>query len=92
MQGYTGFPGGSGQQSQQNSFNAVANMPPPQQQQAPDKFAPSNIFAAMKKTEFGKPEDERPQDASESLSPPFDPKLTMDCRQVRLPPTLDDGI
>ena len=38
-------------------------MPPPQAPSNPDKFAPSNIFAAMKKTDFGKPEDERPQES-----------------------------
>ena len=28
-----------------------------------DKFAPSNIFAAMKKSEFGKPEEQQPQNS-----------------------------
>jgi len=41
-------------------------LPPPQQQENPDKFAPSNIFAAMKKQDFTKPEEQRPQDSSES--------------------------
>lgn len=61
---FTGFPQ---QQQQQSSFNAIASIPPPQPQQsqqaAPDKFAPSNIFAAMKKTDFGKPEEQQPQAA-----------------------------
>jgi hypothetical protein len=60
----TGFNGGF----QQNSaFNQIANMPQqqPQQPQQPqgDKFAPSNIFAAMKKNDFGKPEEQQPQGA-----------------------------
>jgi len=54
-----------GFQQQNSAFNQIANMPQqqPQQQQAPapDKFAPSNIFAAMKKNDFGKPEDQQPQ-------------------------------
>ncbi|OXG22921.1 hypothetical protein C367_03848 [Cryptococcus neoformans Ze90-1] len=60
---FTGFPQ---QQQQQSTFNTIASMPPPQpqqSQQAPDKFAPSNIFAAMKKTDFGKPEEQQPQAA-----------------------------
>ncbi|KIR26661.1 hypothetical protein I309_04430 [Cryptococcus deuterogattii LA55] len=61
---FTGFPQ---QQQQQSTFNAIASIPPPQPQQsqqaAPDKFAPSNIFAAMKKTDFGKPEEQQPQAA-----------------------------
>ena len=60
---YTGYPGNFGQQSQQSSFNAIADMRPPEPQANPDKFAPSNIFAAMKKTDFGKPEDQKPQDS-----------------------------
>jgi hypothetical protein len=55
------------QQQPQSSFNAIANVgPPPAPQQNQDKFAPSNIFAAMKKTDFGKPEEQQPQSASES--------------------------
>ena len=38
-------------------------MRPPEPPTNPDKYAPSNIFAAMKKTDFGKPEDERPQES-----------------------------
>lgn len=62
---FTGFPQQQ-QQQQQSTFNTIASMPPPQPQQAqqaPDKFAPSNIFAAMKKTDFGKPEEQQPQAA-----------------------------
>jgi hypothetical protein len=55
------------QQSQNTAFNQIANMPQQQPQQppqpAPDKFAPSNIFAAMKKSDFGKPEDQQPQNS-----------------------------
>lgn len=70
---------GQGVQNDVNSrFDAVANVPlqgqvtgmqgqQQQQQQGPDKFAPSNIFAAMKKSEFGKPEEQRPQDSGECL-------------------------
>ncbi|RXK37875.1 hypothetical protein M231_04874 [Tremella mesenterica] len=61
---FTGYPGNFNQQSQQSSFNVIASIPPPQQPQNPDKFAPSNIFAAMKKTDFGRPEDERPQSSN----------------------------
>lgn len=64
---YTGFPGFQ-QQPQNSSFNAVAGMqaPPPsmpQQQQSGggDQFAPSNIFSAMKRTDFSKNENENPQ-------------------------------
>ncbi|WWC91237.1 uncharacterized protein L201_006179 [Kwoniella dendrophila CBS 6074] len=60
---FTGFPGGM--QQPQSSFNAIANMPPPQPQQGDqNKFAPSNIFAAMKKSDFGKPEEQQPQNAN----------------------------
>jgi hypothetical protein len=63
----TGY-GGGFQQSQNSAFNQIANMPPPQPpqqpQQQPDKFAPSNIFAAMKKSDFGKPEDQQPQNSN----------------------------
>lgn len=66
---FTGFPQ---QQQQQSTFNAIASIPPPQAQQsqqaAPDKFAPSNIFAAMKKTDFGKPEEQQPQAAGMYLT------------------------
>lgn len=66
---FTGFPQ---QQQQQSTFNAIASIPPPQPQQpqqaAPDKFAPSNIFAAMKKTDFGKPEEQQPQAAGMYLT------------------------
>lgn len=46
-------------------------MPPPQVPQATgaqgaDKFAPSNIFSAMKRTDFAKPEEQNPQPSSES--------------------------
>lgn len=60
------------QQNQQNQFNAIANVPlqgqvtgmqQQQQSQGGDKFAPGNIFAAMKKSEFGKPDEQRPQDS-----------------------------
>jgi hypothetical protein len=54
-----------GFQPQNSAFNQIANMPQQQPQQppapAPDKFAPSNIFAAMKKNDFGKPEEQQPQ-------------------------------
>ncbi|WWD21143.1 hypothetical protein CI109_105624 [Kwoniella shandongensis] len=70
---FTGYPGGMQQPPQQSSFNAVASMQqqPQQSQQQGDKFAPSNIFAAMKKTEFGKPEEQQPQNANkyDSLRP-----------------------
>lgn len=62
MTGY-GPPGGF----QNSAFNQIANMPTQQQQQQQqqpqdgNKFAPSNIFAAMKKSDFGKPEDQQPQ-------------------------------
>ncbi|WVN87949.1 uncharacterized protein L203_103146 [Cryptococcus depauperatus CBS 7841] len=63
---YTGF---SGIQPQQTTFNVIASIPPPQIQPQSsggggDKFAPSNIFAAMKKTDFGKPEEQQPQSAN----------------------------
>ncbi|WWC73129.1 uncharacterized protein I206_107095 [Kwoniella pini CBS 10737] len=68
---FTGYPGGMGmgmqqpQMQQQSSFNAIANMPPPQQAQGDqNKFAPSNIFAAMKKNDFGKPEEQQPQSSN----------------------------
>jgi hypothetical protein len=67
----TGYPGNYGQQSQQSSFNAIASIGPPQQASNPDKFAPTNIFAAMKKQDFGKPEEQRPQDSSTSTLPTF---------------------
>ncbi|ODO01433.1 hypothetical protein I350_06252 [Cryptococcus amylolentus CBS 6273] len=60
QQNFTGMP------QQQSSFNAIASIPPPQPPQQSgggDKFAPSNIFAAMKKTDFTKPEEQRPQEA-----------------------------
>jgi hypothetical protein len=54
-----------GFQPQNSAFHQIANMPQQQPQQpqqpAPDKFAPSNIFAAMKKNDFGKPEEQQPQ-------------------------------
>ncbi|WRT69028.1 uncharacterized protein IL334_006011 [Kwoniella shivajii] len=60
---FTGYPGGM--QQQQTSFNAIANMPPPQPQQGDqNKFAPSNIFAAMKKPDFAKPEEQQPQQSN----------------------------
>lgn len=63
---YTGY--GGYQQAQQNSsFNAIANLPPPQVPQQTgngDKFAPTNIFAAMKRSDFGKPEEQNPQTAN----------------------------
>lgn len=70
MTGYGG-PSGFGQQPQNLAFNQVANMQAPQQQPQQtgngggggDKFAPSNIFAAMKKSEFGKPEEQQPQNS-----------------------------
>jgi hypothetical protein len=61
-------------QTASNTFNNVANVPlqgqvtgmqPQQQGGGGDKFAPSNIFAAMKKSEFGKPEEQRPQESGE---------------------------
>ncbi|ORX39089.1 hypothetical protein BD324DRAFT_587922 [Kockovaella imperatae] len=60
---YTGYPGNYGQQSQHSSFNTIASMRPPEPPSNPDKYAPSNIFAAMKKADFGKPEDQRPQES-----------------------------
>jgi hypothetical protein len=60
---FTGFPGNFPQQSQSSNFNAIANVRPPEPVQNPDKFAPSNIFAAMKSSGFGKPEEEQPQSA-----------------------------
>ena len=62
---YTGY--GNFQQPQ-SAFNTIASLPPPQPQQnqnGGDKFAPSNIFSAMKRQDFGKPEEQQPQDASE---------------------------
>ncbi|KAL7421316.1 cytoskeletal protein binding protein [Cryptotrichosporon argae] len=58
---YTGF---QQQPQQQSAFNAIASMPPPQQPRQQDKFAPSNIFSAMKRTDFGKPEEQQPQAAN----------------------------
>ena len=67
------------QQNQQNQFNAIANVPlqgqvtgmqQQQQSQGGDKFSPGNIFAAMKKSEFGKPDEQRPQDSGEPRSEP----------------------
>lgn len=76
--GFTGYTGGfqQQQQAQQPSFqqpaptgfNAIASIPPPQPQENPNKYAPSNIFAAMKKQEFGQPEEQQPQQSSESHS------------------------
>lgn len=72
--GYTGM-GGPAQQFGQtmhqqasSTFNNIANVGPPQpqqQQQQPqgDKFAPGNIFAAMKRSDFAKPDEQRPQDS-----------------------------
>ncbi|WVQ81211.1 hypothetical protein IAT38_003333 [Cryptococcus sp. DSM 104549] len=63
---FTGYPGGM-QQPQQSTFNQIASMPPPQAPQSSgggDKFAPGNIFAAMKKTDFGKPEEQQPQSSN----------------------------
>jgi hypothetical protein len=74
---YTGFQ----QPQQQSTFNAIANIPPPQPQQPQtsggggDKFAPTNIFSAMKRTDYGKREEENPQPSSES---------TMGARQTRV--------
>lgn len=60
------------QQNAQNQFNNIANVPlqgqvtgmqQPQQPGGGDKFAPGNIFAAMKKSEFGKPEEQQPQNS-----------------------------
>jgi len=42
-------------------------MAPPSPAQNPDKFAPSNIFAAMKGSGFAKPEEEQPQAAGTCL-------------------------
>ncbi|KAI9636713.1 uncharacterized protein MKK02DRAFT_26463 [Dioszegia hungarica] len=57
-------------QQASSTFGSIANMGPPappqqQQQQQPqgDKFAPGNIFAAMKRQDFGKPDEQRPQDS-----------------------------
>ncbi|WVQ93256.1 hypothetical protein IAU59_000322 [Kwoniella sp. CBS 9459] len=62
---FTGYPGAMQQPQQQSAFNAIANIgPPPQPQQNQDKFAPSNIFAAMKKNDFGKPEEQQPQNSN----------------------------
>ncbi|WWD06734.1 hypothetical protein V865_004829 [Kwoniella europaea PYCC6329] len=62
---FTGYPGVMQQPQPQSSFNAIANMPPPQPQQTEqNKFAPSNIFAAMKQSDFGKPEEQQPQNAN----------------------------
>lgn len=64
MTGYGGY-----QPAQNSAFNQIASMPqqptgqPQQQPQNGDKFAPSNIFAAMKKNDFGKPEEQQPQNA-----------------------------
>jgi hypothetical protein len=53
-------------QQPQSSFNAIANVgPPPPPGQDGNKFAPGNIFAAMKKADFGKPEEQQPQSSSE---------------------------
>jgi hypothetical protein len=72
---YTGFPGyqqPQQQPQQQTAFNAIANMPPPQVPQQTgagggggDQFAPSNIFSAMKRTDFTRSEDTNPQSSSE---------------------------
>ncbi|KAK4684569.1 actin cytoskeleton-regulatory complex protein SLA1, partial [Tremellales sp. Uapishka_1] len=63
--GYTGYPGGF----QNSTFNAIASIgpPPPPAQPQGDKFAPTSIFAAMKQNQFGKPEEEAPQNSSESF-------------------------
>jgi hypothetical protein len=49
----------------QSSFNAIAALGPQQtgmqQGGGGDKFAPSSIFSAMKRTDFGKPEEQQPQ-------------------------------
>lgn len=64
---YTGYGGFQQPQQQNSTFNAIANLPPPQLPQqtgSGDKFAPTNIFAAMKRSDFGKPEEQNPQAAS----------------------------
>lgn len=58
-------------QQASSTFSNIANIgpPQPQQQQAQpqgDKFAPGNIFAAMKRQDFAKPEEQRPQDSGKS--------------------------
>lgn len=63
-------------QQASSTFGSIASMgppaPPQQQQQQPpqgDKFAPGNIFAAMKRQDFGKPDEQRPQDSGELVVP-----------------------
>jgi hypothetical protein len=93
---YTGLP--TFQQQQQNSsFNAIANLPPPQVPQptgAGDKFAPSNIFSAMKRTDFGKSEEATPQSASECRRMGNElPRICRaDRRQIRRAPAPHDGV
>ena len=58
---FTGFQGNFAQQSTASNFNTIASMRPPEPPQNPDKFAPSNIFAAMKQKNFGQPEEQNPQ-------------------------------
>lgn len=92
----TGFGGQGGfQQSQYSAFNQVANMqqqPPQQQQQQQngDKFAPSNIFAAMKKNDFGKPEEQQPQNANkyDALRPLATGQFPFDVPLLRSPGAL----
>ena len=80
MIGFTGVPGPGQQfgqtmhQTANSTFGQIANMQPPQPPQMQpqqtgagggDKFAPGNIFAAMKRADFTKPEEQRPQDSGE---------------------------
>lgn len=83
---YTGY------QQPQSTFNAIASIPPPQVPQPTgasggDKFAPTNIFSAMKRTEYGGSEEQSPQASGTSYNVPF---LTVS--QIRRPPTIDDGL
>lgn len=80
---FTGHPGGFQQQPQQTAFNAIANMPPPQQQENPDKYAPTNIFAAMKRQDFGKPEEQQPQAQRESCCSPARLRVLYRNREIR---------
>jgi hypothetical protein len=95
---FTGFPGNFAQQSQTSNFNAIASMRPPEPPQNQDKFAPSNIFAAMKQKNFGQPEEQQPQGSGEFAFGHIQPRCWLFVgnadrfREIRRAPTAHDGL